>query len=232
MRSTDLTWQPRLTWEWLDRIRDRAGLPLIVKGIQTAEDAELALEHGVEVIYVSNHGGRELDQAEAAIETLREVVDVVGDRAEIVVDGGFMRGTDVLKAIALGARAVGLGRLQALALAAGGAAALVRALELLEDEIRTSMGLLGVRAGRRARRELRAALAGAAGGERAGGGLPARAPRLAGLRLSRAAHERERSASTSTTSSRSAARTRSPSEATSSSGSTGTSTARTIGPAS
>ena len=115
-----------------------------MKGIQTAEDAELALEHGVEVIYVSNHGGRELDQAEAAIETLREVVDVVGDRAEIVVDGGFMRGTDVLKAIALGARAVGLGRLQALALAAGGAPVLERALELLEDEIRTSMGLLGV----------------------------------------------------------------------------------------
>ena len=85
--------------------------------------AALALaERGFEVVYVSNHGGRELDHAEAAIETLREVVDAVAGRAEIVVDGGFMRGTDVLKAIALGANAVGLGRLQAFALAAGGEA--------------------------------------------------------------------------------------------------------------
>jgi isopentenyl diphosphate isomerase/L-lactate dehydrogenase-like FMN-dependent dehydrogenase len=137
-------WQSRLTWELLERIRDHAGLPLIVKGIQTAADAEIAVEHGFEVIYVSNHGGRQLDHAAATIETLREVVDAVAGRAEIVVDGGFMRGTDVVKAIALGANAVGLGRLQALALAAGGEPALVRVLELLEEEIRTAMGLLGV----------------------------------------------------------------------------------------
>ena len=139
-----IIWQARLTWDSIEAMRDQAGVPLIVKGIQTASDAEIAVERGVEVIYVSNHGGRELDQAEAAIETLREVVDVVAGRAEIVVDGGFMRGTDILKAIALGANAVGLGRLQALALAAGGEAALVRVLELLEEEIQTAMGLLGV----------------------------------------------------------------------------------------
>jgi isopentenyl diphosphate isomerase/L-lactate dehydrogenase-like FMN-dependent dehydrogenase len=139
-----IVWQSRLTWDWLGRIRDRAGVPLIVKGIQTARDAELALERGVEVIYVSNHGGRQLDHAQAAIETLREVVDVAGGAAEIVVDGGFLRGTDVLKAIAIGASAVGLGRLQADALAAGGEAALLRLLELLEEEIANAMGLLGV----------------------------------------------------------------------------------------
>ncbi len=139
-----IVWQSRLTWDWLEAMHERAGVPLIVKGIQSARDAELALERGFEVIYVSNHGGRQLDHAEAAIDTLREVVDIVAGRAEIVVDGGFLRGTDVLKAIALGATAVGLGRLQAYALAAGGEAALVRLLELLEEEIVVAMGLLGV----------------------------------------------------------------------------------------
>jgi isopentenyl diphosphate isomerase/L-lactate dehydrogenase-like FMN-dependent dehydrogenase len=140
-----LAWQKRLTWESVERIRDRAGMPLIVKGIQTAADAELAVEHGVDAIYVSNHGGRDLDHAPAALDALREIVEAVGGRAELIVDGGVMRGGDVLKALALGASAVGLGRLQALALAAGGADALVAALELLELEIVTTMGLLGVR---------------------------------------------------------------------------------------
>jgi glycolate oxidase len=142
--TADFAWQERLDWEWFDRMRDRASLPFMVKGIQTAQDAEIAVDRGVEVIWVSNHGGRQLDHCEATIETLREVVDVVGGRAEVVVDGGFMRGTDVLKAIALGADAVGLGRFEAIALAAGGEPVLVRALELLEAEIVTAMGLLGV----------------------------------------------------------------------------------------
>ena len=139
-----IVWQSRVTWDWLARMRERAGVPLVVKGIQTARDAELAVGHGFEVIYVSNHGGRQLDHAAAAIDTLREVVDAVGGAAEIVVDGGFLRGTDILKAIALGATAVGLGRLQAFALAAGGEDGLVRVLELLEEEIVNAMGLLGV----------------------------------------------------------------------------------------
>jgi glycolate oxidase len=139
-----IVWQSRLTWDWLERMHDQAGLPIVVKGIQSARDAELAVERGFEVIYVSNHGGRQLDHADAAIDTLREVVEAVGGAAEIVVDGGFMRGTDVLKAVALGATAVGIGRLHAYALAAGGEAALLRLLELLEEEITNAMGLLGV----------------------------------------------------------------------------------------
>ena len=141
--SAELIWQARLTWEGLDRVRERSTVPLIVKGIQTAEDAELAAAHGVDAIYVSNHGGRDLDHAPAALDSLREIVDAVGGRVELIVDGGVMRGTDVVKALALGANAVGIGRLQALALAAGGADALVNALELLELEIRTTMGLVG-----------------------------------------------------------------------------------------
>ncbi len=137
-------WQPRLTWDWIERMHEHSGLPMVVKGIQTASDAEIAVARGFEVVWVSNHGGRELDHGEATIEVLREVVDAVAGRAEIVVDGGFMRGTDVLKAVALGASAVGIGRLQALALAAGGEDALVRTLELLEEEIIVAMGLLGV----------------------------------------------------------------------------------------
>jgi isopentenyl diphosphate isomerase/L-lactate dehydrogenase-like FMN-dependent dehydrogenase len=140
----DFSWQPRVTWDSLDRMRELTGLPFAIKGIQTAQDAELAVEHGVEVVWVSNHGGRQLDHGQGSIDALPEVVEAVGGRAEVVVDGGFMRGTDVLKAIALGARAVGIGRLQALALAAGGAGALVRALELIEEEIVVAMGLLGV----------------------------------------------------------------------------------------
>ena len=138
-----LRWQARLTWEGLERIRERCPVPLIVKGIQTALDAELAVEHGIDAIYVSNHGGRDLDHGPATLDSLREIVDAVGGRVELIVDGGVMRGTDVVKALALGAGAVGLGRLQALALAAGGAEALVDALELLELEIRTTMGLIG-----------------------------------------------------------------------------------------
>ena len=91
-------WQARVTWEWLEQMRNRAGVPMIVKGIQTASDAEIAVERGFEVIYVSNHGGRDLDHGAATIETLPEIVDAVAGQAEIVVDGGFMRGTDVLKA--------------------------------------------------------------------------------------------------------------------------------------
>ncbi len=116
----------------------------MLKGMQTAEDAILAVEHGIDAIYVSNHGGRQLDHCQATIDILREVASAVGGAIEIVVDGGFTRGTDVLKAIALGARAVGIGRLYAWALGAGGEAAVVRTLEILEGEIRNAMGLLGV----------------------------------------------------------------------------------------
>ncbi len=140
----DEQYQAMLDWETALRIKQVARMPVGIKGIQTAEDAEMAMRDGFDVIWVSNHGGRQLDHARAGIEVLPEVAAVVAGRAPIVVDGGFMRGTDVLKAIALGATAVGTGKLHALALAAGGEAGLVRMLEILEIEIKTSMGLLGV----------------------------------------------------------------------------------------
>ena len=136
--------QSSLSWDEIKRFKDKYDLPLVVKGIATAEDAELAVQHGVDVVYVSNHGGRQLDHGLGSIAVLPEIVKAAGNRAQVWVDGGFMRGTDVVKAIALGAKAVGIGRLCGLALAAGGAAGLVRALELLEDEIRICLGLLGV----------------------------------------------------------------------------------------
>ena len=143
-RASGHEFQAALSWEHVKRFKDKHDVPLILKGIATAEDAVMACEHGVEVVYVSNHGGRQLDHGRGSIEVLPEVVAAVAGHAAIIVDGGFLRGTDVVKAIALGANAVGVGRLECLGLAAAGAPGLVRALELLEDEIRICMGLLGV----------------------------------------------------------------------------------------
>lgn len=134
-----------LTWETMDAIKEMAGLPFILKGVATAEDAAIAAEHGVNAVYVSNHGGRQLDHGRGTIEMLPEIVAAVGGRAEIVMDGGILRGSDVLKAIALGARAVAIGKLQGWGLAAAGPAGLVRVLELLENEMSITMGLLGAR---------------------------------------------------------------------------------------
>jgi glycolate oxidase len=136
--------QAGLSWRQVQRFKDKHDIPLILKGIATAEDAELAVQHGVQVVYVSNHGGRQLDHGLGSAAVLPEVVRAVNGKAEVWVDGGFMRGTDVVKAIALGAKTVGLGRLTGLALGAAGAPGLVRALELLEDEVRICLGLLGV----------------------------------------------------------------------------------------
>jgi glycolate oxidase len=136
--------QAALSWDQIKRFKDRHELPVILKGIAVAEDAEIAVRHGVEVIYVSNHGGRQLDHGLGSAAVLPEIVAAVGGRAEIWVDGGFMRGSDVIKAIALGARCIGVGRLACLGLAAGGVAGLVRALALLEEEIRVCLALMGV----------------------------------------------------------------------------------------
>ena len=142
--DTQRFWQAMSTWKTMDFIKDTWGGPFILKGIATAEDAMIALDHGVDVIYVSNHGGRELDHGQATIDMLPEIVEAVSGKAEIIIDSGFLRGSDIVKAIALGANAVAIGRLQGLALAAAGAAGLVRALEILETEIITTMGLIGV----------------------------------------------------------------------------------------
>jgi len=143
-RAGGFEFQAGLNWDHVKRFKDTHDLPLILKGIATAEDAALACEHGVEVVYVSNHGGRQLDQGRGTLEVLPEVVAAVNGHAAVMVDGGFMRGTDVVKAIALGAQCVGIGRLACCGLAAAGQAGLVRVLELLEEEIRIAMGLLGV----------------------------------------------------------------------------------------
>jgi glycolate oxidase len=133
-----------ITWEMLARVKERSGLALILKGVTTAGDARLAIQHGVDGIYISNHGGRAIDHGRGTIQVLPEIAEAVDGQAEIVIDGGFVRGTDVLKALALGARAVAMGRMQSWALAAGGAAGLRRMLEIIEEEIIVTMGLLGV----------------------------------------------------------------------------------------
>jgi glycolate oxidase len=141
--AAGMQFQAALSWDEVKRYKDRHDLPLILKGIATAEDAEIAVAHGVDVIYVSNHGGRQLDHGLGSAAVLPEVVKAVAGRAQVWVDGGFMRGTDVVKGIALGANCVGLGRLACLGLAADGMAGLVRALEILEEEVRVCLGLLG-----------------------------------------------------------------------------------------
>jgi isopentenyl diphosphate isomerase/L-lactate dehydrogenase-like FMN-dependent dehydrogenase len=143
-RQTGYEHRAALTWETMDAIKEIAGLPFILKGVATAEDAAIAVKHGVAAVYVSNHGGRQLDHNRATIEMLPEIVEAVGGRAEVVLDGGIVRGSDVLKALALGAKAVAIGKLQGWGLGAAGQAGLVRVLELLESEITVTMGLLGV----------------------------------------------------------------------------------------
>ena len=138
--------QQSLSWAEVKRFKDKHGhkLPLILKGIQTAEDAVIACDHGVDGIYVTNHGGRQLDHVRGTLDILPEVVAAVRGRAQIIIDGGFYRGTDIVKAIALGANTVAVGRVYLYGLAAASSAGVTRVLELLEHEIRTCLGLLGV----------------------------------------------------------------------------------------
>jgi glycolate oxidase len=141
---TGVDHQAALSWDQVKRFKDKHQIPLGLKGIATAEDAALAVEHGVGLVYVSNHGGRQLDHGRGTLDVLPEVVQAVAGRATVMVDGGIMRGTDLVKAIAAGAQCVGIGRLACAGLAAAGAPGLVRVLELLEDEVRICLGLLGV----------------------------------------------------------------------------------------
>ncbi|MDA1308969.1 MAG: alpha-hydroxy acid oxidase, partial [Proteobacteria bacterium] len=136
-------WQAALNWKDIERYKKLYDLPIVLKGIATAEDARLAVEHGVDMVYVSNHGGRQLDHGLGSTAVLPEVVDAVAGRCAVAVDGGFSRGTDIVKAIALGADLVGIGRMLCYGLAAGGSAGVVRMLELLEEETTLALGLLG-----------------------------------------------------------------------------------------
>src|SRR5438552_17657632 len=144
LRSTGGDFQKGLEWPTVKLIKDKYQIPLVIKGIATAEDAVIALDHGVDWIYVSNHGGRQLDHGRGAMHVLPEITAAVGGRARIMIDGSFCRGSDIVKAIAMGADLVGIGRLQCWALAAAGEAGIVRMLELLEDEVIRWLGLLGV----------------------------------------------------------------------------------------
>ena len=140
----DRLYQAAMTWDTIDKIKEVADLPIMLKGIATAEDAAIAIEHGVDVVWVSNHGGRQLDHGEGTMDMLTEIVDEVKGRAAIILDGGVQRGSDIAKAVALGADAVAIGKLQGWGLAADGAEGVKRVLEILEEELTIAMGLMGV----------------------------------------------------------------------------------------
>jgi len=132
-----------LTWDAVAWLRSETKLPILLKGILAAEDAALAVQHGADGVIVSNHGGRQLDGAEATLRALPRVVDAVAGRAEVLMDGGVRRGTDVLKALALGARAVLVGRPCLWGLAAAGEEGVARVLEMFRQELMLAMALCG-----------------------------------------------------------------------------------------
>jgi glycolate oxidase len=141
--ATGHEFQASFDWDNVRRFKAKHAIPLILKGIATAEDAAIAVACGVDVVYVSNHGGRQLDHGRGAMDVLPEVLEAVGGHARVVIDGGFARGTDVVKAIALGADAVAMGRMYCYGLAAEGDYGVHRVLEILEQEIAVAMALLG-----------------------------------------------------------------------------------------
>jgi isopentenyl diphosphate isomerase/L-lactate dehydrogenase-like FMN-dependent dehydrogenase len=134
---------PNLTWEWIKWVRPQTTLPIVLKGILTAEDARLAVENGVQAIIVSNHGARTLDGMGGTLDALPEVVEAVNGRVPVLVDGGIRRGGDVIKAVALGAKAILIGRPFLWGLAAFGQDGVQRVVELLQGELRIALGLSG-----------------------------------------------------------------------------------------
>ncbi len=141
--ETSLLLSPSVSWRDVEQLVADAGMPLVLKGVLTAEDARLACEHGAAALVVSNHGGRQLDGVSATIDALPEVVEAVQGRIEVLVDGGIHRGADVVKALALGARAVLAGRAPIWGLAVDGEAGARRVLELLRDEVELALKLVG-----------------------------------------------------------------------------------------
>jgi 4-hydroxymandelate oxidase len=137
------TQNPAMDWDFVDRLRKLVSVKLMIKGIDTREDARLALEHGFDGVWVSNHGGRSTETGRSTIEALPEVVAEVGARIPVFVDGGFRRGTDVFKALALGAKGVGIGRPFLWGLGAFGQAGVDRVLEIMQGELKLAMGNCG-----------------------------------------------------------------------------------------
>ncbi len=142
-RPKEESYAERLTWDDVAWLQEILSVPFGLKGIMTAEDARLAVEAGVEFIWVSNHGGRQLDHTLATIDVLPEIVEAVDGRAEIMIDGGFSRGTDIVKGLALGAKVVAIGKMALWGLAADGAAGVDRTLQILTQEISTCLALCG-----------------------------------------------------------------------------------------
>jgi 4-hydroxymandelate oxidase len=134
---------PEATWEFVDRLKKLTKMKLVIKGIDTAEDARLCREHGADAVLVSNHGGRATETGRATIDCLAEIVDAVGSQIPVLVDSGFRRGTDVYKALALGARAVGVGRPYIYGLAAFGQEGVERVLDILNAELTLTMRQCG-----------------------------------------------------------------------------------------
>jgi isopentenyl diphosphate isomerase/L-lactate dehydrogenase-like FMN-dependent dehydrogenase len=132
------------SWDFFDKIRPMFKGPILAKGILTGEDAKLCVEHGLDGVYVSNHGSRTLDYDPSTLEVLPEIVDAVQGRVPVILDSGIRRGTDILKALALGAKAVGIGRPQRWALGAFGAPGVQRVLEILQAEFLIAMASCGV----------------------------------------------------------------------------------------
>lgn len=141
----DQEYDPSIAWDDIAWVRERAPLPFLLKGIMTAEDARIALEAGVDGIVVSNHGARQLDSVAAPITVLPEIVDAVQGRIPVLVDGGFRRGTDVFKAIALGASAVMVGRPTCWGLTVAGEDGVVDVLRIVREELENVMALAGTR---------------------------------------------------------------------------------------
>ncbi|MGH9594655.1 MAG: alpha-hydroxy acid oxidase, partial [Bryobacteraceae bacterium] len=134
---------PAATWQYVDRLKKLTRMKLVIKGIDTAEDAKLCLEHGADAVLVSNHGGRATETGRSTIDSLAEIVDAVGSQMPVMVDGGFRRGTDIYKALALGARAVGIGRPYIYGLAAMGQEGVEKVLEILRTELTLTMRQCG-----------------------------------------------------------------------------------------
>ena len=137
--------EQKLNWTDVRWIKDRFGGPVIVKGVLDAEDARLAVENGADGVIVSNHGGRQLDGAPSSIRVLPSIVDAVGDKTEVFMDGGVRSGQDVLKALALGAKGTFIGRAAVYGLGAGGEAGVTRALDIIRGEMDITMALMGER---------------------------------------------------------------------------------------
>ena len=139
----DFTFQASLSWKDIERIKQKSTIPIFLKGLSRVDDVRRALDIGMDAIYLSNHGGRQLDHGPGALDVLEDVVREIDIPVPLIVDGGFYRGSDIVKAIAMGANMVGLGRLEAWALAAGGVEALTACLRILRAEIVETMALCG-----------------------------------------------------------------------------------------